>query len=97
MRGHHLGSPLAGHVLAVWALLSPLLGQANADTPSLAAPTLDDTSFEMLWQQVVPGADELEWLEIPWRGMLGDAVHAAHAADKPILLWAMNGHPLGCT
>ena len=95
MRGHHLGSPPAGHVLAVWALLSPLFGQANADAPP--APRLDSTSFETLWKQVVPGADELEWLEIPWRAVLGDAVHEAHAADKPILLWAMNGHPLGCT
>ena len=25
------------------------------------------------------------------------AVFQAHAQDMPILLWAMNGHPLGCT
>ncbi len=97
MRGHHLRPVFAGPVLAVWALFSPLLGQANADAPPVAAPRLDDKSFETLWQQVVPDANELLWLEIPWRAMLGDAVRQAHAADQPILLWAMNGHPLGCT
>jgi hypothetical protein len=30
-------------------------------------------------------------------GMLWDGVIAAQKQDMPILLWAMNGHPLACT
>jgi hypothetical protein len=60
-------------------------------------PVLDETSFRTLWQQVVPTADELAWRRIAWLGTLAEGVVAAQAADKPILLWAMNGHPLACT
>jgi hypothetical protein len=47
--------------------------------------------------EVVPAAEELRWLEIPWRATLWDAVVDAHRLRRPILLWAMNGHPLACT
>jgi hypothetical protein len=65
--------------------------------PAEPAPPLDDTTFASLWQHVVPTADELAWRRIPWLGTLAEAVVAAQAADRPILLWAMNGHPLACT
>lgn len=42
-------------------------------------------------------ADERAWTAIPWRERLREAVTEAHAAKMPVLLWAMNGHPLGCT
>ena len=62
-----------------------------------SSPVLDDSTFEALWQHVVPCASVLEWRRIPWVGTLAEGVVAAQAADKPILLWAMNGHPLACT
>jgi hypothetical protein len=65
--------------------------------PARAIPRLDDTTFDELWPQIVPRPNELEWLEIPWLGVLADAVAQARQADQPVLLWAMNGHPLGCT
>jgi hypothetical protein len=34
---------------------------------------------------------------VNWLPTLWDGVIAAQTQDKPILLWAMNGHPLGCT
>ena len=40
---------------------------------------------------------ETYWKEIPWRPSLGEAVEEARIADKPILLWVMNGHPCGMT
>lgn len=40
---------------------------------------------------------ESRWLEIGWRASVGDGLRAAAAGDRPLLLWLMNGHPLGCT
>jgi len=37
------------------------------------------------------------WRTIPWKISLLDAQRAAIAQKKPIFIWAMDGHPLGCT
>jgi len=34
---------------------------------------------------------------VDWLPTLWDGVIVAQKQNKPILLWAMNGHPLGCT
>ncbi len=44
-----------------------------------------------------PKSEELRWQGIAWRPALWTAVVEAHRVKKPILLWAMNGHPLACT
>lgn len=62
-----------------------------------AAPELNQTTFARWRDYILPAPDELHWREIPWRTSFGQAVSEAHERDKPILLWAMNGHPLGCT
>lgn len=46
---------------------------------------------------ILPDKRDLVWTKIPWRATLWDAVIDAHEQEKPILLWAMNGHALGCT
>ena len=57
----------------------------------------DAPSYAELRALVLPTADELAWKDRDWRAGLWAGVVEAQAADKPILLWAMNGHPLGCT
>ncbi len=37
------------------------------------------------------------WRTIPWKISLLDAQRAAVSEKKPIFIWAMDGHPLGCT
>ena len=37
------------------------------------------------------------WRTIPWKTSVLDAQAAAALEDKPIFIWAMDGHPLGCT
>ncbi len=64
---------------------------------ALAQDALTDETFERWRDYVLPAPDELLWLEIPWRPTFWRGVRAAHEQRKPILLWAMNGHPLGCT
>jgi hypothetical protein len=46
---------------------------------------------------VRPRDEELRWLRIPWCGDLWEGRRRAAASARPLFLWAMNGHPLGCT
>ena len=70
---------------------------------ALALAAGQDGPEGMTWERtaqvrehVLPSAEESRWLDIPWRSRLWDAVEEARRVGKPILLWAMNGHPLGC-
>lgn len=58
---------------------------------------LDAASLAEVVRQVVPGEDELTWRAIPWRATLRAGLQDATVERKPVLLWAMNGHPLGTT
>jgi hypothetical protein len=89
--------PWRGPVVALLILSALAPAQDAGALPARAIPRLDDAAFDELSAQIVPRPDELEWLEIPWLAVLADAVARARQADQPILLWAMNGHPLGCT
>jgi hypothetical protein len=60
-------------------------------------PVLDDKSFDRWRDYVRPHAEEERYLEIAWRESFYSAINEAWETDRPILLWAMNGHPLGCT
>ena len=45
---------------------------------------------------IKPAAGEEKWEQIPWMASLWQARIKAAAEGKPILLWEMDGHPLGC-
>ena len=72
-------------------LLAPLAGTAIAADPIPAA------QFERLHTLVKPTASEEAWAQIPWLTSLWEAREQAAEAGKPILLWEMDGNPLGCT
>ncbi|MFT5287139.1 MAG: hypothetical protein ACI8TQ_003318 [Planctomycetota bacterium] len=42
-------------------------------------------------------AGEEAWLDIPWHASYREGLLAASKANRPVLLWVMNGHPLGPT
>ena len=46
---------------------------------------------------IKPSRDEDRWAAIPWLNELCQARQLAARQGKPILLWEMDGHPLGCT
>jgi hypothetical protein len=52
--------------------------------------------FEALHQQLQPSGKEA-WRSIPWQTSMLDAQAIAAEERKPIFIWAMDGHPLGCT
>ena len=53
-------------------------------------------TYDKIRDHVVPSKAELKWLDIGWRPTVWDALVEAQKGDKPILIWAMNGHPLAC-
>ena len=63
---------------------------------SSAAEVLTEQRFHQLHKQLQPAADE-RWRTIPWRTSLLEAQRRAVTEKKPIFIWAMDGHPLGCT
>ena len=68
-------------------------------TPTTAAPTgeqLSDAQFAGVRKAVLPAADEDDFAKIPWLTSIWDARAKAAKEGKPILLWEMDGHPLGC-
>jgi hypothetical protein len=59
-----------------------------------AQVTTEDT-FAAQIAAIVPTADETGWRAVPWRTELRAALAEADQKQRPVLLWAMNGHPLG--
>jgi hypothetical protein len=58
---------------------------------------LNEGNFEQWKRYLEPKAAECAFEGIAWRPTFYEAVVEAQEKDRPILLWAMNGHPLGCT
>ena len=56
---------------------------------------LSQAEFEKLHEVIKPSNDP--WKSIPWQTSLVDAQNQAASEKKPLFIWAMDGHPLGCT
>ncbi len=74
----------------------PILERERA-AAELALPALDAGDLAVWRRYLLPSPDELRWREIPWLDTFAAGVLRAEAEKKPLLLWTMNGHPLGCT
>ncbi|HMS55896.1 MAG TPA: hypothetical protein PKA27_10890 [Fimbriimonadaceae bacterium] len=46
---------------------------------------------------VLPTREESKYMSIPWRLDLNTARAQAQESGKPLFIWVMNGHPMGCT
>ncbi len=73
---------------ALFGLVSSLV---LADKSALTAE-----QFEKLRALIKPQPGEDKWAEIPWTSQLWESRRQAAAQGKPILLWEMDGNPLGC-
>ena len=62
-----------------------------------SADPIKPDQFGKLQGLIKPSAGEDQWAEIPWGTSLLEARKQAAKEGKPILLWEMDGHPLGCT
>ena len=63
----------------------------------VAALVLVPEGLEAKVASLLPTAAEERWLSIPWLTDLNDARRESAATLKPIFVWIMNGHPMGCT
>lgn len=90
---------LALVLLALFSSSACRLGAEAASTsaPAPEWPRLDGLAVHEWAARLEPAAKDRAWLEIPWHASFHDGLQAADAADRPLLLWLMNGHPLGCT
>ena len=88
---------MAGNLLSLRNLFfGQLAGSLSFASLSFAEEVLTEQRFRLLHKQLQPAADEL-WRTIPWRTSLLKAQQIAITEKKPIFIWAMDGHPLGCT
>ena len=78
-------------------LLALLTGGLHPRLASAAPPPLSETEAAKVLAAVRPGPGEDLFAEIPWQTSLWEARQLAAKEGKPILLWEMDGHPLGCT
>lgn len=62
-----------------------------------AAPPLTAGNVDTVFAATLPTDAESAWLKIPWQTDLTAARQKAASENKPIFLWEMDGHPLGCT
>lgn len=75
------------------ACVLALVASAYADV----APDVSAKNWKRTRKHVLPDKADTQWRKVPWRATLWQAVIDAQREDKPILLWAMNGHALACT
>lgn len=68
---------------------------AHAQDRSSLVPT--EKNYEKWVEFIRPSKKELAFEQIGWRNQFWPAVEEARRLGRPILLWTMNGHPLGCT
>jgi hypothetical protein len=77
-------------------IVSALLASAALAAPVAASEQVTPERFKQLHALIKPAASEEKWAQIPWLASLWEARQQAAAEGKPILLWEMDGHPLGC-
>ncbi len=80
----------------IWQFLIGILLVVFLSENLATAAELTDAEFERLHKLLRPAPDEA-WRTIPWKIALLDAQRNAVEENKPIFIWAMDGHPLGCT
>ncbi len=79
------------------------LPSVNAADRSLAArtllgdQTLDGRTIDDWKRVVLPKENERAADEIDWIPSFSGGLEEAGRHGRPMLLWLMNGHPLGCT
>jgi hypothetical protein len=70
---------------------------AGLPVPTFGEPRLSAGRFQALHAAMTPRGESERWTEIPWQSDLQAARQKAAREEKPLLIWVMDGHPLGCT
>ena len=78
-------------------MFSSLLGSMMLVAAAGPPTELNDQTYTQFRDLIRPKTEEKCFETVPWLPTFWEAVTTAQEKDKPILLWAMNGHPLACT
>ena len=65
--------------------------------PHFPTPEITDANLDKWLAFLRPSDEELAWRKVRWHHSLSEAAEEAKKLQRPILLWAMNGHPCGET
>ena len=68
-----------------------------AAEPTLEVLQLSKQNYSAWRDHILPAESDLGWQKIPWLTTFQDGILDANQRELPLLLWTMNGHPLGCT
>ena len=77
-------------------LLPPIAASGLAEVPVLET-NLDSHTFAAWRAHIQPAPEELAYEQLDWLPTFGEGLAAAQEQGRPLLVWGMNGHPLGCT
>ncbi len=58
-------------------------------------PIVTRAEFDRVHARLLPGTTA-PWERVPWSIDLLGAARRSAREGKPLFIWAMNGHPLGC-
>ena len=83
-------------MVATLLFLGPGIGLSADEGQPLTTPKLSAENTE-LCKFVLPNAGEASFRKIPWRTSVMQGIVDAQKNDKPVMIYLMNGHPLGCT
>ncbi|MCW8132384.1 MAG: hypothetical protein KIS92_18700 [Planctomycetota bacterium] len=72
---------------------TPGAKEQSTYTENMTAPEVSETSLRKLADMIRPTEAESSWKKVGWRTNFWAAVQEAKELQRPILLWAMNGHP----
>ena len=82
----------------VCLLVGTAIGLSSASAQQdVRSMELEASTFSKIRQAILLNPSAAQWEKIPWQPELGPAITEARKQDKPILLWMMNGNPVGMT
>lgn len=99
LRGHEFYTPHSRHFVMrrfQCLLLFLIAGIGSAIAQQAPLGLLGPEDFLKMHQDLAKCPEE-PWRSIPWRTSVLEAQRTAAVEGKPIFIWAMDGHPLGCT
>lgn len=77
--------------------MKKLLGFLALAPLAVSDAEITRAQFDSLYQLCIPSTEGSAWLALGWETDLWAARARAAQEGKPIFLWEMDGHPLGCT
>ena len=78
-------------------VLDPEAAREARAASAIQWPELSEATLERWLEHVQPNDGELATDSIDWIPEFAEGIRESARQGRPLLFWAMNGHPLGCT